>query len=201
MLKHIFVKNGNKTMILLHGTGADEKDLLPLGKYINSDASLLSFRGRVNESGNNRFFKRISPGVYDLESFKLETKALKEAIIKYTKEYNIKLEDCTIVGFSNGANIAQGLIKDYPELIKNYILLSPDYINPNDSFSGLKDLNIFISTSKDDPMINYEMIINLIKDLRKHGANLKLTKTYGHQIIKEVIDEAIIWFKEVNNIV
>lgn len=168
---------------------------MPLGKYINSDASLLSFRGRVNESGNNRFFKRISPGVYDLESFKLETKALKEAIIKYTKEYNIKLEDCTIVGFSNGANIAQGLIKDYPELIKNYILLSPDYINPNDSFSGLKDLNIFISTSKDDPMINYEMIINLIKDLRKHGANLKLTKTYGHQIIKEVIDEAIIWFK------
>ncbi len=201
MLKHIFIKNGNKTMILLHGTGGDEKDLIPLGKYINSDASLLSFKGRINEFDNSRFFKRISPGIYDLDSFKQETKTLKEAIVKYTKEYNIRLEDCTVVGFSNGANIAQGLILDYPKLIQNYILFSPDYINPNSSFDNLKDLNIFISTSKDDPMIDYKMIINLIKDLRKNGANLKLTKTYGHQIIKEVIDEAIIWFKEVNNIV
>lgn len=201
MLKHIYIKNNNKTMILLHGTGGDEKDLLPLAKYINGNASLLSFRGKVVENGHNRFFKRLSPGVYDLDNFKLETKDLKDAIIKYTNEYNIKLDDCTIVGFSNGANIAQGLIKDYPELIKNYILLSPDYINPNDEFKDLKDINIFISTSKDDPMINYDNVINLIKDLRKSNANLKLTKTYGHQVIKEVIDEAIVWFKEVNDII
>lgn len=201
MHKHIYIKNGNKTMILLHGTGGDEKDLIPLAKYINSDVSLLSFRGKVVENGHNRFFKRVSPGIYDLDSFKKETKDLKESIIKYTNEYKIKLDDCTIVGFSNGANIAQGLIKEYPELIKNYILLSPDYIEPDTIFKDLKDYNIFISTSKDDPMIDYNNVINLIKDLRKGGANLKLAKTYGHQVIKEVIDEAIIWFKEVNNIV
>lgn len=194
---HLYINNySENTLIMLHGTGADENDLIPLAEVIDPKANILSIRGNVNENGMNRFFKRVSMGVYDIPNFILESKNLAENITKFSKKYNFKLDNATVVGFSNGANIAQGLIQDHPEVIKNFILLSPAYINPNKGISGnLDNHNIFISAGIDDPYASFSEIENLIDDLEKRGATVDLYKGRGHRIEQNAVLEIIEWHK------
>lgn len=166
MNEHIFIKKLEQTIILLHGTGGDERDLIPIANHLNSNASILGIRGNVVENGMNRYFKRYGMGKYDLKSFDLETNNLHKAIMYYAGKYKIDLNKAIIIGFSNGANIAQGLIKKYPKLVNKYALLSPDYINPEQEIENLDNLNIFIATAINDPYANYDNVIKMTEDLK-----------------------------------
>src|SRR6478736_3636430 len=95
------------TLLLLHGTGGDENDLIAIGQMLSSSASLLSPRGKVLENGMPRFFKRLAEGVFDMDDSKL---------------YSFDLNKTIAVGFSNGANIAASLLLSYPEILKGAIL-------------------------------------------------------------------------------
>ena len=192
-------KKSAKTLIMLHGTGADENDLIPLAEMIDKNSNILSIRGNVSENGMNRFFKRKGMGRYDLTSFELESKNLANNLLNFSNKYQFKLRDATIVGFSNGANIAQGVIANYPNLVKNYVLLSPDYINPKQGFDQpLKDYHVYISSAKDDPYTSFDKITKLIDDLEQKGANVDLYIGSGHRIEQKALLEIIDWYKQIH---
>lgn len=195
-MKHIYLNNNSKkTLILLHGTGGSEKEMLSLGSAIDASANILSIRGNIIENGMNRFFKRLAIGVYDIPNYKEETDNLIEAIKEFSKSYNFSLKETTIVGFSNGANIALGIIQTNP-IINNYILYSLDYINKEEDFANLNNVNIYISTADNDPYVNVINMNLLIERLLNAGANLEVIKTSGHQINSVVLKSSINWYNK-----
>src|SRR5690606_18806118 len=109
MMKNIFQQGNDpaaSTMLLLHGTGGTEQDLLPLAKLIDESASVLSVRGNVLERGMPRFFKRLAEGVFDEEDLIFRTQELHEFVNKAAQEYDFDRDNVVAIGYSNGANIA-----------------------------------------------------------------------------------------------
>ncbi len=196
---HIFINNNSsETLILLHGTGADEYDLLPLANLINSKANVLSFRGDVIENGINRFFKRFSIGNYDLDSYQKETKKLVNEINILKEKYQFDLTKTTVIGFSNGANIALGILKYYPETLNNYILFSPDNIDIKTSFKDLTNKNVYLSTSVNDPYSNYQNLLLMKTEMTNKNANVTYKLINGHTIPKELIIDSKLWLERLS---
>lgn len=194
---HIYKDKGsNKTLIMLHGTGGNEHQMIPLAERIDPTANILSIRGNINENGMNRYFRRFKMGSYDIENYLHETDILINTILNLSKEYNFDLENTTAIGFSNGANIALGVIQANP-VVKNYILLSPDYINKDRDFNNLDNKNIFISTADNDPYVNNLNMETLIMRLTNQNSNLKVIKTSGHEINNVVLSELIKWYNNI----
>lgn len=195
-MEHLYLnKESKKTLLLLHGTGGNEYDLLQIANIIDNTANILSFRGNINENGMNRFFKRFGVGSYDLDSYVHETNNLKDEILKQVKKYNLDINNITVIGFSNGANIALGLIQEHPELLKNYALLSPDYINSKKGFKNQNNTNIFISTAENDPYVNFDNMIKLEELLKENNANVKKFLINGHQITTDVLRQLKNWYE------
>lgn len=154
---HIFEQGKNKnTLLLLHGTGGDEYDLLDIGKLIDQDASVLSVRGEVNENGLNRFFKRLSFGVLDIEDLDLRTSNLNNFLIDASNKYNFSMDNLIAIGYSNGANIASNLIMNYPSSLAGAILLRPMIPNPNAKALDLNARPIYILAGIHDDIIPVE---------------------------------------------
>src|ERR1051326_571596 len=108
---HEFVPGSSKrTLLLLHGTGGNERDLLPLGRELDSNASLLSPRGKILENGNPRFFRRLAEGVFDLEDLKLRTNELADFVTAAVHHYRLDRHEVVGIGYSNGANIAASML-------------------------------------------------------------------------------------------
>lgn len=190
-MKHIFINNNSqKTLILLHGTGGDEYDMIPIAKSIDEKANILSIRGDVVENGMNRYFKRFSVGVYDLESYQIETKKLIQTIELLSLKYKINLENSTIIGFSNGANIAVGIIQT-KSLVNKYILFNPDFINPKETFPRLDGVNIFISNAINDPYVNQENFQLLVQRLIENEAEVLISQAQNHHISNQVLSDSI----------
>src|ERR1700687_3702213 len=112
---------GLPLLLLLHGTGGDENDLLPLGEKLSPGSALLSPRGKVLENGMPRFFRRLAAGVFDLDGLKARTIELAEFIAAARKSYG--LEKPVAVGFSNGANIAASLLLMRPGTLSGALLM------------------------------------------------------------------------------
>src|ERR1700682_3042285 len=123
--KHVSVSGKDTTVLLLHGTGGDEGDLLPLGARIAPGAALLSPRGKVLEHGMPRFFRRLSMGVFDLEDLKFRTQELAGFTAEAAKHYGFDAKRLLALGYSNGANIAASLMLLQPEVLAGAILRRP----------------------------------------------------------------------------
>ncbi|HKL61090.1 MAG TPA: hypothetical protein VJY66_01775 [Acholeplasma sp.] len=195
MIYNYINNNSPHTLIMLHGTGGNEIEMSQFGKKINPHFNILSLRGNVSEGGMNRFFKRLGMGIYDLDSYVSETRNLNNAIIKYSNQFNFELGKSFVIGFSNGANIALGLIQEYPTLLSTYILLSPDYINKNKGFKNLTNMNILISSSRNDPYTSYDAILKLENNLKEKGALVSTFEVPGHVITNELLSEVQLFVK------
>ena len=103
-------ESAGRTLILLHGTGGDENDMIPLGRQLDPVAALLSPRGPVNENGRNRFFRRLSEGVFDEEDVVRRARQLAEFCGAAARKYQFDLPGTVVVGYSNGANIAAAML-------------------------------------------------------------------------------------------
>jgi phospholipase/carboxylesterase len=114
--------SSERTLLLLHGTGGNERDLIPLGRELGPNASLLSPRGKVLENGMPRFFRRLAEGVFDLEDLKRRTYELADFVIAAAERYNIERQNIAAVGYSNGANIAASMLILRPEILSGAIL-------------------------------------------------------------------------------
>src|SRR5438552_13441741 len=120
---HEFVPgNSDRTLLLLHGTGGNERDLIRLGRELDPNASLLSPRGKVLENGMPRFFRRLAEGVFDLEDLKKRTHELADFVITAAKQYKIDIKNMVAIGYSNGANIAASTLLLLPEIFPAAVL-------------------------------------------------------------------------------
>lgn len=127
-MKHVFQKGNDSsrpTLLLLHGTGGNEHDLLPLAEIIDKDANVLSVRGNVLENGMPRFFKRLAEGVFDEEDLIFRTTELNNFLDEAAEKYEFDRTNITAVGYSNGANIAASLMFHYENALKTAILHHP----------------------------------------------------------------------------
>ncbi|MBM0064730.1 alpha/beta hydrolase [Alkalicoccobacillus gibsonii] len=196
--EHIY-KEGNDpslpTLILLHGTGGDEKDLVPIAKMIAPEASFLSIRGNVSENGMNRFFKRLAEGVFDKEDLAKRTNELHSFIIEAAKTYEFDAKRTVAIGYSNGANIAANAIYTIPDALSGAILLHA--MQPQEAVQVNSPIHasVFVSSGKRDQMIPSIESEKLISTLRQAGANVTEFWTEGgHELRREEIDEAKKWF-------
>ena len=120
---HEFVPgSSNRTLLLLHGTGGNEHDLIPLGRELDPNAALLSPRGKVLENGMPRFFRRLAEGVFDLEDLQKRTHELADFVAAAADRYDIGNKNIVAVGYSNGANIAASTLLLRPEILAGAIL-------------------------------------------------------------------------------
>ncbi len=175
MIHHVFEKGTSKdVMILLHGTGGNERDLLQLSNYISKEATKIGIRGRILESGMPRYFKRLSPGIFDLENLIEETHWLHQAIVELIDEYELDQFRIHVLGYSNGANIASSLNFHFPSLFKTSMLFHP--MKPFEQFDypNLKDQHIWIGAGKNDPIVPQQQTIDLATIYQKHGAEVEV---------------------------
>src|SRR5450432_1356199 len=121
---HQFVPgSSDRTLLLLHGTGGNEHDLIPLGRELDREAALLSPRGKVLENGHPRFFRRLAEGVFDLEDLKQRTDELADFVVAAAAQYQFSAEKVVAVGYSNGANIAASILLRRPGTLPSAVLL------------------------------------------------------------------------------
>ena len=162
-------KVGSSTLLLLHGTGGDENDLIPLGRALLPGAGMLSPRGKVLEGGAPRFFRRIREGVFDQEDLARRTEELAQFIDAAAAKYDLDKEHIIAVGFSNGANIAASLLLRRANVLRKAVLLSPMVPFEPDPLPDLSETSVFIGAGRADPLVSSEQVGRLADLLRRAG--------------------------------
>lgn len=160
------------TLLLLHGTGGDENDLLPLGALLLPQANLLSPRGQVLERGMPRFFRRLAEGVFDVPDLIAQTHALAEFIAHAAAKYGFNPARVTAAGFSNGANIAGSLLLLRPGVLRAAVLLAPMVPLVPDTPPDLAGLPVFVGAGRRDPLVPVAETERLLALLAGYGADV-----------------------------
>lgn len=188
---------GGTTLLLLHGTGGDENDLLPLGRSLLPGAGMLSPRGKVLERGAPRFFRRLAEGVFDQEDLALRTDELAQFIEAAAITYGLERDGIVAVGFSNGANIAGSLLLRRPGVLRGAVLLSPMVPFEPDSLPDLDGTSVFIGAGRNDPIAPAEQVERLAAMLREARADVTLFWQHaGHTVTKDELEAAQRWMAE-----
>ena len=192
---HEFVAGkSDRTLLLLHGTGGTERDLIPLGHELDPDASLLSPRGKTLENGRPRFFRRLAEGVFDLEDLKKRTNELADFVISAAKHYEIEEKQIVAVGYSNGANIAAAMLLLRPEILSATVLFRAMVPLIPDSMPDLSAAHILISEGDHDPIVSAAEAGRLAGLLRNAGADVTIRFfPSGHQLTSDDVDLAREW--------
>jgi phospholipase/carboxylesterase len=177
-------------LLLLHGTGGNEHDLLPLRDHLSPGAAVLSVRGTVLENGMPRFFRRIREGVFDEEDLRRRADDLAEFVVTASAAYGIEAGSLVAVGFSNGANIASAMLLGRPDLSVGAVLLAAMVPYAEPSSADLDGTLVIISNGDRDPLIPAGMTQQLASQLRERGAEVvELPHPGGHQIDPAVLPE------------
>jgi predicted esterase len=185
------------TLLLLHGTGGNEDDLIEVGQMISSTASLLSPRGKVLENGMPRFFRRLAEGVFDMDDLKIRTKELVNFVKGASNIYSFDINKTVAVGFSNGANIAASLLLSYPETLRGAILFRAMVPFIPNSPPDLSDKQVLLSAGMFDPIVSESQTQNLFDLLEKSGANVTLKwQQSGHNLTESDILYSKEWLSE-----
>ncbi|WP_058306920.1 alpha/beta hydrolase [Gracilibacillus massiliensis] len=198
-MKHIF-KEGKSlygpTLLLLHGTGGTEQDLLPLAEIVDPDANILSVRGSVSENGMPRFFKRLAEGVFDEEDLLLRTKELYEFIDEAAEEYGFDRNYVIAVGYSNGANIAGSLLFHYQDVLNGAVLHHPMVPKRGVELPDLSGVKVLITAGHNDPLCTEQESIDLEKILAENGAEVQVHwENNGHQLTRTEVEAAKEWYQ------
>src|SRR5204863_4928337 len=142
---HEFVPGSSGTLLLLHGTGGNERDLVSLGRELDPHAFLLSPRGKILENGMPRFFRRLAEGVFDLEDLKTRTHELADFVTASVQRYKLAANHIVGVGYSNGANIAASMLLLRPEIMHAAILFRAMVPLIPETLPDLSSVRVWIS--------------------------------------------------------
>jgi phospholipase/carboxylesterase len=185
-----------RTLLLLHGTGGDENDMIPLGRGLDPNAALLSPRGQVLESGMPRFFRRLAEGIFDEEDVIRRAHGLADFVGAAAARYEFDPEGVTAVGYSNGANIAAALLLLRPEVLSAAILFRAMVPLVPASLPNLARVRVLISSGKQDPIVPVENAERLAAMLREAGTNVTLRfEPAGHGLVSGDIEAAKEWLR------
>jgi phospholipase/carboxylesterase len=195
---HEFVQgNSNRTLLLLHGTGGNERDLIPLGHELDSDASLLSPRGKILENGMPRFFRRLTEGVFDLDDLKTRTNELADFVAAAARHYRLAAEHIVGIGYSNGANIAASMLLLRPEIMHAAILFRAMVPLIPDKLPDLSSVRVWIGAGDQDPIIPASETQRLVELLRRAGADVTIRFfNAGHGLTNTEIETASQWLRD-----
>ena len=200
-MKHVFKKGKNvdsPTLLLLHGTGGDERDLLPLAGLIDPEAAVLSPRGNVLESGMPRFFKRLAEGIFDEEDLIFRTQELMNFIHEASITYGLDRNNIIAVGYSNGANIASSLLFHHKDALRGAILCHPMVPRRGVALPSLSGIPVFITAGTNDSICPKEESLELQQLLQNAGAEIKLHWEHrGHQLTRAEVEAAAHWYRSV----
>ena len=170
-------------LLMLHGTGGDERDLLPLREHLSPGAAVLSVRGTVLEQGMPRFFRRLREGVFDEDDLRQRTDDLAGFVATASAAYGIATGALFAVGFSNGANIASALLLRQPGVLRGAVLLSAMVPFAEPPAAELARTTVVVSNGARDPMIPASITATLVAQLADRGAVFEvLSQPGGHRI-------------------
>ncbi len=199
---HRFVPGSDEsgvTLLLLHGTGGNEEDLIPLGRDLAPNAAILSPRGKVLEHGMPRFFRRLAEGVFDHEDLVFRTHELAAFVEAAKTEYGFDREKLIATGYSNGANIAASLMLLHPGLLKAAVLFRSMVPFEPEVTPDLSGLPVFMAAGRMDQMIPPDNTQRLAEILQEAGANVDLRwRDTGHGLTYEEIGEAKDWLGKIS---
>ncbi|MGG2995106.1 alpha/beta hydrolase [Paenibacillus macerans] len=202
-MKHIFkpgMGSGERTappLLLLHGTGGTETDLLPLAELISPASPVLSVRGNVLENGMPRFFRRLAAGVFDEEDLVLRTRELNDFLDEAAEQYGFDRRALVAVGYSNGANIAASLLFHYPQALGGAILHHPMVPRRGVELPDMAGRPVFIGAGRYDAMSPARETEELERLLSGAGADVHVHwEPYGHQLTPTEVDAAAAWFRQ-----
>ena len=182
------------TLLLLHGTGGDETDLLWMGEEVIPDAAMLSPRGKVIENGMPRFFRRLAEGVFDPEDLKFRTHELADFVATAAESYGFEPDRVIAVSYSNGANIAASLLLLRPYTLSAAVLLRPMVPLAPPQLPSLAGIPIFIAAGRNDSLVSPEETERLVKILQTAGADVTLSwHPGGHALSGEDVQAAKEW--------
>jgi phospholipase/carboxylesterase len=180
---HVFQKGAPdaQTLVLLHGTGGDETNLIPLAKSLLPRANLLGLRGNVLENGAPRFFRRFEEGVLDIEDWRIRSNEVADFLRAAAMEYGFDLRNTYALGYSNGANLATGLLLLRPETLAGAVLLRPMFVSHADGKPKLKGKSVLINFGQHDPFLGDGDVERLPRQFRSAGAQVEVhIENTGH---------------------
>jgi predicted esterase len=171
---------GAPTLLMLHGTGADEHDLVPLGPELWPGAGILSPRGKVLEGSMPRFFRRLAEGVFDVDDLRFRTAELAEFVQAAAGHYAFDVRRVVAVGFSNGANIAASLLLLNPALLHRAVLFRAMVPLVPDPLPLIPRTPVLISNGRMDRLISPKETDRLVSVLSSAGADSAKAKPGRH---------------------
>ncbi|MEY2489113.1 MAG: phospholipase/carboxylesterase [Verrucomicrobiota bacterium] len=183
-----------RVLLLLHGTGGNENDMIPLGRDLDPTAALLSPRGNVLENGMPRFFRRLAEGVFDEEDVVRRANELSDFVGAAAARYEFDPKRVTAVGYSNGANIAAAILLLRPEVLAGAVLFRAMVPLVPPVLPSLAHARILLSSGKQDPIVPVENAERLAAMLRQAGADVTLRfEPAGHALAFGDIEAAKRW--------
>jgi phospholipase/carboxylesterase len=186
-----------RVLLLLHGTGGNENDMIPIGRDLDPTAALLSLRGNVLENGMPRFFRRLAEGVFDEADVIRRANELADFLPKAAEQYEFDLKQLTAVGYSNGANIAAAVMLLRPGAITAAVLLRAMVPLTPASPPDLNGTRVLICSGKRDPIIPVENATRLAAMLREAGSDVThRLEDASHQLVFDEIAAAKKWLGE-----
>ncbi len=182
------------TLLLLHGTGGDENDLLELGGKLLPGATLLSPRGKVLENGMPRFFRRLAEGVFDLDDLRRRTHELADFIEEASSAYSLDRHGIIAVGYSNGANIAASTLFLRPDAISSAALFRPMVPFVPAPVPNLSGKSIFVAGGRQDPIAHESQTLRLVELFSSAGAVVEVHRHEGgHELGNDDVLAARNW--------
>jgi phospholipase/carboxylesterase len=195
---HRFEKGADpaaSALLLLHGTGGDENDLIPLGRMIAPDAALLSPRGKVLENGMPRFFRRLADGVFDEDDVRQRAGEVADFVAEARARYGIATP--IALGYSNGANTAAAMLLLRPEVLAGAILLRATVPLSQTSPVDLTGKPVLIVSGASDPLMTPERAAQLAALLHGYGAVVDhRTMPSGHELSQADVNLAKRWLEQ-----
>lgn len=185
-----------RTLLLLHGTGGTESDLLPLGRSLDPEAHLLSPRGKVLENGMPRFFRRLSEGVFDEEDLIHRAEELAVFVTNAVEAYGLNPHRITAVGYSNGANIASAVMLLHPGVLAHAALLRGMVPLVPEQPPRLEGKSVLIASGHLDPIVPASNARQLAGLFREAGADVALRfENTGHGLTTQTIETTQHWLR------
>lgn len=195
---HRFVPAGDsassETLIVLHGTGGDENDLIGIGQAIAPGAAILSPRGNVLENGAPRFFRRLAEGVFDPKEVRSRAEDLARFIRAAVVTYRLNPTRVFALGYSNGANVASTVMLVEPRILQGAILFRPMVVYEPTEKNDLTGSAVFISAGRMDPIVPAASVEKLAELFEAANAEVTLKwQLAGHNLVPSEVREAAEW--------
>ncbi|MFL5629732.1 MAG: alpha/beta hydrolase [Gemmatimonadaceae bacterium] len=184
-----------ETLLVLHGTGGNENDLIGIGQAVAPGAAILSPRGNVLENGAPRFFRRLAEGVFDPKEVRSRAEELARFIRAAVVTYRLDASRVFALGYSNGANVASTVMLIEPGVLQGAVLFRPMLVYEPEDNKDLSGSALLLSAGRMDPIVPTTSVERLVELFQSAHADVTLKwQLAAHNLLPSEVREAADWF-------